>query len=225
MEDKTLAIKKIIFGTFMALFMPVSAVILEGYLLVLLNLFFFFELGHLCCTISGIILITDGIRNLYGRKISSKIFLSVAVYCLFVLINSLFVDQLHAFHSFPFYLLIGRVIIPLVFIVFYLTTCKDIKFNLKTCISGMLLFLIAIPFYVLNLTLDTASYFNIQIMEPLKRLGLGYIDKQIVILLIAASLLIGNLSLIGLGCLIRKMLKKPEEANNNMANEKKALNN
>ena len=89
----------------------------------------------------------------------------------------------------------------------------------------MLLFLIAIPFYVLNLTLDTASYFNIQIMEPLKRLGLGYIDKQVVILLIAASLLIGNLSLIGLGCLIRKMLKKPEEVINNKANEKKAFNN
>lgn len=134
MEDKTLAVTKIIFGIFMVLFMPVSAFILEGYLLVLLNLFFIFELSHLCCTIGGIILITDGIRNLHGRKISSKIYLSVAVCCLFVLINSLFVDQLHAFHSFPFYLLIGRVIIPFTFIVFYFTSCKDIKFDLVTCI-------------------------------------------------------------------------------------------
>ena len=224
MEDKTVAIIKIIFGIFMVLFMPVSALILEGYLLILLNLFFFFEMGHLCCIIGGITLIIDGVRNLHGRKVSSKIYLSVAVCCLFVLINNLFVDQLHAFHSFPFYILIGRVIIPFTFIVFYFTSYKDIKFNLETCISGMLLFLIAIPFYVLNLTLDTASYFNIQIIEPLERLGLGYIDKQILILFIAASLLIGNLSLMGLGCLIRKKLKKPEEANNNTANEKKAFN-
>lgn len=224
MEDKTLAVIKIIFGIFMVLFMPVSAFILEGYLLILLNLIFFFEMVHLCCTIGGIILIIDGVRNLHGRKISSKIYLSVAVCCLFVLINSLFVDQLHAFQSFPFYLLIGRVIIPFTFIVFYFASCKDIKFNLKTCISGMLLFLITIPFYALNLLLDELSYFSIQILWPLERLGLGYIDKQIVILLIAASLLIGNLSLMGLGCLIRKKLKKPEEANNNTANEKKAFN-
>lgn len=224
MKDKKLAVIKILFGIFMVLFMPVSAVILEGYVMIILNLFFFFEMGHLCCIIGGIILIIDGVRNLHGRKVSSKIYLSIAVCCLFVLINSLVVDQLHAFQSFPFYLLIGKVIIPFTFIFFYFTSCKDIKFDLETCVCGMLLFLITIPFYALNLLLDELSYFSIQILWPLERAGLGFIDKGVVILLIAVSLLIGNLTLIALGYLIQKKFNKSNETNNTTTNEKKAFN-
>lgn len=223
MKEKLLPISKIILGVAMIGIALWQSIDFSAFWFV-----FTFEICPFALIIGGIALIFDATLNFHNDCISPVVYRNVAVCLLFSLVNSFLtmdvyltsnqsnelskIPVLLSYGKLPFFI-IGRIILPFIFIAFYLIVCKEKKLRLDNYFSGLILFTIAlIPQATLTGVFKVSIYYQTIIEKPLEsmqHLGISSLDS--IVLLIILSVLIGNLLLIFLNRLTFKIIRRPKD--------------
>ena len=222
MKEKLLPITKMVLG--------LSMIVIVLWQLINYTVFWFlftFELCPIALIIGGIVLIFDATLNFHNDHISPIIYRNVAVCLLFSLVNSFLtmdvyltsnqsnelskIPVLLSYGRLPFFI-IGRIILPFIFIAYYLIVCRENKLRVENYFSGLMLFTVTlIPQAILTGVFKISIYYQTIISKPLEsmqHLGISSLDSTVVLIII--SVLIGNLLLIFLNRLSFKIIRRPK---------------
>ena len=203
----------------------------------LLAIFFTLQLSPIALFFGGLLLIIDGSFNVSKDWVPAFLYRNIALCLLFVLVNSVYtansyfgehhseLDEIIVYGTTRFFI-IGRIILPALFLLYYLLGCKEKKINIDTYVAGFPLF---VAIMVLQLTISwlvgNFYFYDYLIAKPLETAGFGEMKTETIIGLIALSVLVSNLLLIFLNRLKYKIIRRPvESVPNNREVKRKAAN-
>ena len=234
MKNRWLLIFKIVFGLVM-LWLGLYEVISRG----IFTIFFIFGLCPISLFIGGIMLLLDATFSFQKDKVPGVFYRNIALCMLFVAVNSLFIynyySEMHELGSLgtdfkelivygnPIFFIIGRIIIPLIFVVFYIFGSEDGKLNFNSYLHGLPLF-VGVMFVQVAVSLMVSQfvYYDCLIGEPIEYMNNSFakIETGWMVVLIALSVLVANIILIYLNRIKYKFV----ETSNNKADTKEKAN-